>query len=119
MYYLKIKTNEDTDKSDELLYYCRNCGNEENNLTTENICVSTFENNQNNDKYDSHINEYTKLDPTLPRINTIKCPNSNCITNNETDKKREIIYVRYNDTDMKYVYMCSDCNTIWKTTINN
>ena len=33
--------------------------------------------------------------------------------------KREIIYVRYNDIDMKYVYMCSTCNTSWKTSMNN
>ena len=119
MYYLKINSGGDN-KSDKLIFYCRNCGNEETNLTADNICVSSFENNDNTDNHDTYINEYTKLDPTLPRTNNIKCPNSNCESNDTNDKsQREIIYVRYNDIDMKYVYMCSTCNTIWKTSMNN
>ena len=60
-------------------------------------------------------NEYTKLDPTLPRTNTIRCPNSNCETNKTENAEREIIYIRYDDTNMKYVYMCSTCDSMWKT----
>ena len=66
----------------------------------------------------SHIiNKYTKLDPTLPRINTILCPNPNCGTNTD-DIPKEIIYIRYDDTNMKYVYLCSTCDTVWKTEDN-
>tara|TARA_Y100000816_G_C25688927_1_gene364532 strand:- start:47 stop:436 length:390 start_codon:yes stop_codon:yes gene_type:complete len=120
LYYLKIDTNDDNKESNKLIFYCRNCGNEENNLTENDICVSSIENKQNDDNYESYINEYTKLDPTLPRTNNIKCPNNNCDTNKKEDKiNREIIYVRYNNIDMKYVYMCSTCNTIWKTNVNN
>lgn len=120
LYYLKINTNDDNKESNKLIFYCRNCGDEENNLTENDICVSSLENKQNDDNYESYINEYTKLDPTLPRTNNIKCPNNNCDTNKKEDKiNREIIYVRYNNIDMKYVYMCSTCNTIWKTNINN
>lgn len=119
MYYLKINPGEDN-TADKLIYYCRNCGKEETNLSAENICVSSFDNIDNNDNHETYINDFTKLDPTLPRINNIKCPNVGCETNSTTDPtKREIIYVRYNDIDMKYVYMCSTCNTIWKTRINN
>ena len=120
LYYLKIDTNDDNKESNKLIFYCRNCGDEESNLTENDICVSSIENRQNDDNYESYINEYTKLDPTLPRTNNIKCPNNNCDTNKKEDKiNREIIYVRYNNIDMKYVYMCSTCNTIWKTNINN
>lgn len=119
MYYLKINEGGE-DTKDQLIFYCRNCGNEETNLSAENICVSSFENVDKNDNHETHINEFTKLDPTLPRINNIKCPNSNCGTNSANDPTtREIIYVRYNNIDMKYVYMCSTCNSIWKTSINN
>ena len=120
LYYLKIDTNDDNKESNKLIFYCRNCGHEENNLTENDICISSIENKQNDDNYESYINEYTKLDPTLPRTNNIKCPNNNCDTNKREDKiNREIIYVRYNNIDMKYVYMCSTCNTIWKTNVNN
>ena len=66
----------------------------------------------------SHIiNKYTKLDPTLPRISTILCPNPNCRTNTD-DMSKEIIYIRYDDANMKYVYLCSTCDTVWKTEDN-
>lgn len=120
LYYLKIDTNDDNKESNKLIFYCRNCGDEESNLTENDICVSSIENRQNDDNYESYINEYTKLDPTLPRTNNIKCPNNNCDTNKKEDKiNREIIYVRYNNIDMKYVYLCSTCDTIWKTSVNN
>jgi DNA-directed RNA polymerase subunit M/transcription elongation factor TFIIS len=115
MYYLKIESNGES--SDKLIHYCRNCGNEEPNTTGENICVSSTNLKENTQQFDSFINEYTKLDPTLPRTNTIKCPNSNCDTNTSKsdDVKREIIYIRYDDLNMKYVYMCSTCDSLWKT----
>jgi DNA-directed RNA polymerase subunit M/transcription elongation factor TFIIS len=113
MYYLKIESNGES--ADKLIYYCRNCGNEDVNSTSENICVSTTNLKQNKQQFDSFINEYTKLDPTLPRTNTIRCPNSNCETNKTDNAEREIIYIRYDDTNMKYVYMCSTCDTMWKT----
>lgn len=120
LYYLKIDTNDDNKESNKLIFYCRNCGDEESNLTENDICVHSIENSQNDDNYESYINEYTKLDPTLPRTNNIKCPNNNCDTNKNEDKiNREIIYVRYNNIDMKYVYLCSTCDTIWKTNVNN
>ena len=113
MYYLKIESNGES--ADNLIYYCRNCGNEDVNQTRENICVSSTNLKENNQQFDSFINEYTKLDPTLPRTNTIRCPNSNCETNKTDNAEREIIYIRYDDTNMKYVYMCSTCDTMWKT----
>jgi hypothetical protein len=88
------------------------------------------------------VNEYTKFDPTLPRINTIDCPNSKCASNAGASEagaseagasasgagastgtgaseavikvEREVIYIRYDDTNMKYMYVCAICNTQWK-----
>ena len=28
---------------------------------------------------------------------------------------REVIYIRYDDINMKYVYLCVHCDTTWKT----
>lgn len=111
MYYLKVNA----DNNNHLIYYCRNCGHEDNNLTTtSNICVSKTNIKRKEQKYSHNVNEYTKLDPTLPRINTIKCPNYECKSNKD-ETKREIIYIRYDDTNMKYIYLCSICDTMWKT----
>ena len=54
------------------------------------------------------------MDPTLPRVNNILCPNPDCTTNTKNDP-REIIYIRYDDTNMKYIYLCSSCDTVWNT----
>ena len=61
------------------------------------------------------INEYTKLDPTIPRIKTIKCPNSDCECNKEKGIETDILYVRNNDEKLSYVYMCCHCDTTWNS----
>jgi DNA-directed RNA polymerase subunit M/transcription elongation factor TFIIS len=206
MYYLKI-TDEDGNIGDTLIYYCRNCGHEDTTLNTTNICVSDMQLLTSEKKYTHIVNEYTKFDPTLPRINTIKCPNQECSSNgfaggvgktatakaeaaaikaaskaeekaskaamkleekamkasmkaatkaatikantkkktgleqvleeqeeiqaeqeekveqaqNENENEavgennREVIYIRYDDTNMKYVYLCVHCDTTWRT----
>jgi DNA-directed RNA polymerase subunit M/transcription elongation factor TFIIS len=210
MYYLKI-SDEEGNIGDTLIYYCRNCGHEDTTLSTMNICVSDMQLLTSEKKYTHIVNEYTKFDPTLPRINTIKCPNQECSSNgfvggvgktaskavsaakaeekaskaaekaaskleekamkaaskleekatkaalkaaSKTIKKtglsqvleeqeeieeaqieqaqveeaqaqtlveasgennREVIYIRYDDTNMKYVYLCVHCDTTWRT----
>jgi len=113
MYYLKI-SEEDGNK---LIYYCRNCGFEDSTLTSENICVSETTVRRDSQKYTQTINEYTKEDPTLPRITTIRCPNQECKSNKEGEEasSREVLYIRYDDKNMKYIYMCAVCDTVWKT----
>ena len=96
MYYLRI----DEQNPNKLDYYCRNCGNEDKILAQDNMCVSKTFIKKSDNSFNHIINEYTKLDPTLPRVSTILCPNPECETNTK-NKKREIIYIRYDDTNMK------------------
>jgi aspartate carbamoyltransferase regulatory subunit len=65
--------------------------------------------------YKNAINKYTKLDPTLPRVYNINCPNTECETNTDSEIKPEIIYIRYDEDNLKYLYLCSTCDTTWKT----
>ena len=109
MYYLRLSEA----NSNKLIHYCRNCGNEETITNNESICISNNDLIKNDQKYKYIINKYTKLDPSLPRTNTIKCPNQTCPSNKE-DGTREIIYVRYDDDNVKYIYICSSCNFSWK-----
>jgi DNA-directed RNA polymerase subunit M/transcription elongation factor TFIIS len=110
MYYIRI----DGENPNKLVYYCRNCGNEDTTLNVDNVSVSKVQLSKGEQKFSHIINKYTKLDPTLPRINKILCPNTECETN--THKvPREVIYIRYDDVNMKYVYLCSTCDTVWKT----
>ena len=145
MYYIRLT------ETNEIVYYCRNCGNEDDTITIDNLVVSQTCLRQTGVKQTNGVNKYTKLDPTLPRISTIQCPNSDCPCNrnhnptqyadratitgtteeaNEASEAseaseakhvdadaapREVIYLRYDDIRLKYIYLCAVCNTIWNT----
>ena len=110
MYYIRINS----DDPNSLVYYCRQCGNEDKSIGVDNVCVSKIQIKKSEQTFNHIINKYTKLDPTLPRINNVLCPNPECATNTKNDPK-EIIYIRYDDTNMKYIYLCSTCDTVWNT----
>ena len=115
MYYLKLSK----ENPDKLIYYCRKCGHvDENMLNNEGIiCVSKTHIKKTKQTFNNIINEYTKLDPTLPRINNVKCPNADCESNNQETKDgtdNEIIFLRYDNDNMKYIYLCNTCNYSWK-----
>ena len=113
MYYIRINS----DDPNSLVYYCRQCGNEDKIIAVGNVCVSKTQIKKSDKSFNYIINKYTKLDPTLPRINNILCPNPDCNTNTK-DEPREIIYIRYDDVNMKYIYVCSTCDTVWNTNNN-
>jgi DNA-directed RNA polymerase subunit M/transcription elongation factor TFIIS len=112
MYYIRLSEED----PNSIVYYCRNCGHENKNISLDSVTISKTNFKHNKQKYNSIINKYTKMDPTLPRVNTIKCPNQACASNEaEKEKEREIIYLRYDDVNMNFVYMCSTCDTVWNT----
>ena len=109
MYYIGV----DAADNNKLTYYCRNCGNVD---TEEGGCVldTQFKKKEQNSKH--MVNKYTKLDQTLPRINNVKCPNSACATNAADNKiPAEIIYMRYDDVNLKYIYICTTCDESWQS----
>ena len=122
MYYISVTPE------NELQYYCRNCGNIDNTVASENICVSkvNVKHSTTPQSFSQVVNKYTKLDPTLPRIHTMRCPNDECPSNEggggagagagaHNKPKSEIIYVRYDDMNLKYVYLCAKCDKVWNT----
>jgi DNA-directed RNA polymerase subunit M/transcription elongation factor TFIIS len=117
MYYIKIDDNDES----QLIYYCRNCGNKDTNIEDGGVCVINTQLKKGSQHFEHIVNKYTKLDPTLPRIYNIPCPNSLCTTNithtsknkENIDTSREILYIRYDHNKLKYLYMCCKCDTIW------
>ena len=122
MYYIKVKGENDVGTSaNSLIYYCRKCGNENKDLTSTNICVSKVYIKRTEQQFNHSINSYTKNDPTLPRSATIKCPScsvsaaSSSSSSSSSSSEPEVIYIRYDDAHMKYIYLCTKCETTWKT----
>jgi len=144
MYYTRITNDEDGEPQEDenpnvLKYYCQQCGHEEFVTDTfTRVLVTDVNSSASTQVFSRYINKYTKLDPTLPRISTINCPNVVCASNSHDDralgeeetktgsepatataaaatsaKRPEVIYIRYDNVNMKYVYLCVHCDHIW------
>jgi DNA-directed RNA polymerase subunit M/transcription elongation factor TFIIS len=124
MYYISINEKD----SNQLSYYCRNCGHRDDSIAEEGACVLNTQLKKEQQNFNHIINQYTKLDPTLPRIYNIPCPNAKCATHgasvahadadsaaSASRKGAEVIYMRYDDDNLKYLYICTTCDTTWKT----
>ena len=74
MYYIKLISNENDEETNIIKYHCRNCGYEDDTITTKNLCISSVDVKSKSGDCRYLINEYTKFDPTLPKTNKIKCP---------------------------------------------
>ena len=114
MYYLKLGGQDD----DSLMFYCRVCGHEIACSKDEDAFTLTTLVNKQDKSYLRAVNRYTKLDPTLPRTSTIKCPNQECSKVKETDKTRDgnsVIYLRSDNERLTYTYLCTHCDTVWES----
>lgn len=106
---LYIKTEEN-----KLYNYCKNCSNLIE-YKSDNKSILIIENNykfDNIQNYQTYINPYIKYDPTLPRVNNIVCPNTKCTK--KKDQENEVIYIKYDNENMNYLYYCVYCENFWK-----
>lgn len=108
MLYIKINS----DNNNQLNYYCRSCGFEDTSLLQQGLCVLDTQIQKKEQKFNHIVNKYTKLDPTLPRIYNMKCPSETCPSNDKA-QPTEIIYMRYDDNNLKYIYICPTCDYYW------
>ena len=122
MYYISI----DEANPNNLNYYCRFCGHKDEEISQNGVVVLKTQLKKSEQKFNHMVNKYTKYDPTLPRKTSMKCPNELCndqsaaatataATAAATAAGSDIIYLRYDDENMKYLYICSNCNFTWKT----
>jgi DNA-directed RNA polymerase subunit M/transcription elongation factor TFIIS len=111
----KLYTSIKGEQADKLVYYCRNCSYVDEEIGEEGVVVLNSQLKKGEQRFNHIINRYTKLDPTLPRIYNMRCPSISCKTNVDQVERPEVIYMRYDDENMKYLYLCVACDTFWKT----
>jgi DNA-directed RNA polymerase subunit M/transcription elongation factor TFIIS len=120
MYYIKQR-----DDTNTMVHYCKNCNNEKpfNNATssTENengngtgqsshkILTNNFEVGAN--IYKQYLNENIVYDHTIPHINNIICSNPNCTK--PDDVGNDVMYIKYDKSNIKYLYHCVHCKNFW------
>jgi hypothetical protein len=112
MYYISV--NEEN--PNVLEHYCRNCKHVDGTIAQDGGCILDVQTKNEEQQISRVINKYTKADPTLPRSYTMKCPNSKCKSNiDEPMVNPEVVYIRYDDANLKYLYICTTCDSQWKT----
>jgi DNA-directed RNA polymerase subunit M/transcription elongation factor TFIIS len=105
-------TSVDSD-GETLRRLCRNCGYQAEDKKGGLILEMNLK-EKISEGYKILMNEFTKHDPTLPHVNTIKCPNSLCNTNT-SNKQKDVIYLKYDAVNMKFLYICNNCDTQWRS----
>ena len=129
MYYTRLGG----ENQNSLIYYCRKCGHEDDTLAlnVDNVCISKTHIKTSKTSFQHMVNEFTPLDPTLPHVKNIPCPNAACPSRQAVEEKdstdageeaalkeNDVIYLRYDDQNLKYVYICTNCQTVWKSADN-
>jgi hypothetical protein len=102
-------------ETNDLKYYCKNCDYEEIKSKDDRQSILVIDDNKLTDsiKYRQYVNKYIGFDHTLPRVNNIICPNEACTK--PKDKDNEVIYIKYDFTNMKYMYNCTFCRRFWRS----
>ena len=106
-FYLYLDQNDKT-----LRRICRNCGYQMEDKKGGLILEIDLK-EKISEGYKILMNEFTKYDPTLPHVNTIKCPNTVCESN--SGKEKDVIYLKYDAVNMKFIYICNVCDTQWRS----
>ena len=100
-------------ESTRLFRICRTCGYREQDKKGG-LVLETNLKEKTSEGYKILLHEFTKLDPTLPHVDTIKCPNEVCASNAGSAKK-DVIYLKYDAENLKFLYICNVCDTQWRS----
>ena len=125
---LRIIPNDNPNKI--LNLECNNCGYKKNidiSKEPEYKCVYKYDYNIKKISIDQKNIQYLDKDPTLPHVNNIPCPNSQCITNKQAAGEAEVLtdasskqgvsndvlYIRLDESTLTYLYQCCNCKHTW------
>jgi len=104
-----LATNEDQ----ELVHYCKIC--EKVEKFSGNNCIYSIGFTNLDVSQVINSNKYITHDKTIPSIKNninLVCPKESCQTNTEGIEK-SFKYIKYDEKDMKYIYICNTCGQKW------
>lgn len=122
MLYMSFRDTGDqhsTNDKPELLYHCKHCKLEltadamraDQRLLSAAVHTENYEDDQAS--YKQFINPYIREDPTLPHVTDIECANPACTRPPEA--MRDVIIIKYDSTNLKFLYHCAHCASFWKS----
>jgi len=100
-------------EENEAIRLCRNCGNTEKEEKGT-LVSETLVKERTSEGYKILLNEFTRQDPTLPHLHTMKCPRGECKSNVGSVPK-DVIYIKYDPANLKYLYICNVCGEHWSS----
>jgi DNA-directed RNA polymerase subunit M/transcription elongation factor TFIIS len=106
MLYIEV---EDAEGIPSLKHYCKNCKYSRTSGRGEKSISDKSKLNTSDIAYKSYMTPFIKYDPTLPRVNNVKCTNTECKAS-----KNEVIYIKYDGDNLKFLYHCCHCGHFWK-----
>lgn len=90
-----------------IFHKCRQCGFEEKVKYPSDQPYLLHETNYKTKSKDIVFHEQMIHDPTLPMAPGMSCINTACNGTN-------IVYMKYDQANLRYLYVCRDCHTKWK-----
>jgi hypothetical protein len=87
---LYVKSNEEK----KLVKYCKHCEFEKVETINSAIKISKTIYSEDDLLYNQHVNKYEKCDAP--------------------ENKKQVIYIKYDSKNMKYLYVCEHCGETWK-----
>lgn len=108
--YLYLHVDETTG---DLQRSCRNCGYKD--TADQGGLVSEMRIEQLSAEGYNLVNEFTLRDPRLPHLRgTMKCVNNGC-QSNKPGVESDIVYIKYDSDNLRYMYVCTFCKTNWRS----
>lgn len=117
MLYIEHKASEKGTGTGVVKYICKFCAHVEEFNKKEPKLISRNVFNNKSMNILQQINDQKKInidhDVTLPHVKNIDCVNnSNC--KRKKGEENDVIVIRYNDADVKYMYYCMYCKEYFK-----
>jgi DNA-directed RNA polymerase subunit M/transcription elongation factor TFIIS len=102
------------DDNDDLYHCCKSCGSKSKVDAKATLVYTTDTGNSDKSESINH-NKYITHDVTLPSITnnpTITCRNKDC-----NEDHTLIRYIKFDDINMKFMYICNHCGCKWKNNL--
>lgn len=111
MMYLSV---DKLDDGFQLKMLCRNCNFSV--VANETLNEPIFSTYLRDDliNYKRHSVVELKNDPTMPRLKSIICANDGKTCTRNNDEPNNVMYMKFDAINMKYMYLCCYCDTFWK-----
>ena len=100
------------DEEAQFIRNCRNCGHYE--AEKPGLVMETVIQEKASESFRVALNEFTKDDPRLPHVKNLKCPTDKC-PSRSAGVESDIIYIKYDAQNLKFLYICTHCNTQWRS----